>query len=206
MHPQCTLYFEAVAYFREAASLIRADQWDMPALGVWSVRDLVGHTSGALRTVQLNFTDPLSGPGDFESAADYFAAAVSLPGVMAAVAERGREAGLALGAEPLRAIDELTEVVRALLTDLPAVTCVPTRFGRLLLPAYMDTKLFELVGHTLDICAATGIVLEPPAEPLAAALRVTLELAARRQEVAESAVLLRALTGRAPLPAGFSVI
>ena len=199
-------YFEAVAYFRAVTSQIRADQWSEPGLGVWTIRDLVGHTSGALRTVHLNLTDPLPALGVFESAADYFLAATATPGLMAAVAERGREAGAALGTDPLQTIDELTKVVRPQLMDLPLDALVPTRFGTLPLDAYLDTKIFELIVHTLDICAATGITLDPPAEPLAAALRVTLQLAGRRTNTTEAASLLRALTGRTPLPEGYSMI
>lgn len=206
MQTQRERYFEAVAYFRAVTSKIRADKWSDPGLGVWNVRDLVGHTSGALRTVQLNLTDPLPASDIFESAAEYFLAATATPGLMAAVAERGREAGAALGEDPLQTIDELTESVRALLADLPPDTVVPTRFGTLPLDAYFDTKIFELIVHTLDICAAAGITLDPPAEPLAAALRVTLQLAGRRAATPKGAGLLRALTGRAPLPAGYSVI
>ena len=206
VNTQQDLYFEAVAYFREVVSLISPEQWDAPGLGVWTVRELVGHTTGALSNVQLNITQPLPSPADYESAADYFTVAATTPGVMAAVAERGREAGAALGADPLRIIDDLTEVVRALLSELPSDARVATRFGTLPRGAYLDTKIFELMVHTLDISAATGISVEPPAGPLAAALRVTLQLAARRPDIVESAALLRALTGRAPLPAGYSVI
>ncbi len=206
MHPQCALYFEAVAYFRAAVAMIQPNQWQNSGLGVWSLRDLVGHTSGALANVQRDITAPLPAPCDYESAADYFFAATATPGVMAAVAERGRQAGAALGENPLQTIDALTVAVLKVLVEMPDDTWVATRFGRLLLPAYMDTKIFELVVHTLDICAAADIMLEPPAAPMAAALRVTLQLAARRADPSEWAALLRALTGRTPLPAGYSVI
>lgn len=64
----------------------------------------------------------------------------------------------------------------------------------------------ELVVHTLDIAAALGLEVEPPAAPLAVTLNLTLELAARRAAPTKRAALLRALTGRAPLPTGFTVL
>ena len=122
------------------------------------------------------------------------------------VAAQGRESGAALGDDPLQTIAQLTETVTSVLAETPDDARVATPFGTLPLDAYLDTKIFELVVHTLDICAAAGIALDPPAEPLAAALRVTLQIAGRRTNLPESAVLLRALTGRAPLPDGYSVI
>jgi uncharacterized protein (TIGR03083 family) len=205
VHSQCALYFEAVAFFRTAVSLIHADQWENPSLGVWSVRDLVGHTSRALANVQRDIIRPLPSPGDYETAMEYFQNA-TMPGLAEGVAERGRQSGAALGANPLQVIDESSEAVRALLAEMPDDARIATPFGRLPLAAYMDTKIFELVVHTLDISAAADITLEPPAGPLAATLRVTLQLAARRETPGDAAALLRALTGRAPLPAGYSVI
>lgn len=206
VNTQQALYFEAVAYFRETVGLIRADQWEMPGLGVWSVRDLVGHTSRALGNVQRDITEPLPYSGDYERAADYFWAAIQTPNIAERVAEQGRASGAALGAAPVAAIAQLHEAISNLLADTPADTRVVTPFGRLPLGAYLDTKIFELMVHTLDISAATGVTVDPPAGPLASALRVSLQLAALRSDIAESAGLLRALTGRAPLPAGYSVI
>ena len=47
------LAFEQAAdFYLATVDRIRPDQWDQPGLGVWSVRDLVGHTSRAFLTVE----------------------------------------------------------------------------------------------------------------------------------------------------------
>ena len=43
---------QAVPFFVETVAQVRSDQWEELALGVWNVRDLVGHTSRAMLTVE----------------------------------------------------------------------------------------------------------------------------------------------------------
>jgi hypothetical protein len=57
--------------------------------------------------------------------------------------------------------------------------------------------------HTCDLAAALGLPLEVPDTAAAQALRVVAELAVRR---GQAGPLLLAATGRAGLPAGWSVL
>ena len=49
---------EAARAFAELVRSLPADSWDRPGLGKWSVRDLVGHTSRALITVETYLKQP----------------------------------------------------------------------------------------------------------------------------------------------------
>lgn len=51
-------YEDAAALFVDVVGRIAPTQWDQPALGVWTVRDLVGHTSRALLTVESYLARP----------------------------------------------------------------------------------------------------------------------------------------------------
>src|SRR4051794_18749839 len=49
---------QAARFFVDTAALVRPDQWAQPGLGVWTVRDLVGHGSRSLLTVETYLGRP----------------------------------------------------------------------------------------------------------------------------------------------------
>ena len=85
-------------------------------------------------------------------------------------------------------------------TDNPLLT---TPAGGMTLEAYLPTRVFELAVHTLDLAKAVGAPAQPPADALALSLRLASDLALRR---GQAETVLRALTGRQPLPDGFSLV
>ena len=195
-------YAHASDFFIAVAERVRADQWETPGLGVWTVRELVGHTSRALSNVERD----LATPGDrvgLEDAVSYFAKGLAIPGMAESVAQRGREAGVALGADPVSSVRALVDRVRAVLAQTPDDLIVASSFGGMRLPVYLPTKTFELIVHTLDIAAAIGVEPEPPADALAESIEITVGLALRS---GWGPTVLHALAGRRGLPAGFSVI
>src|SRR3954468_11797719 len=90
-------FADAAGTFARLAAAV-GDRWDRPGLGEWDVRALVGHTSRALLTVESYLGRPAT-EVEVASAVDYFRAARSIA-AGPEVAERGREAGRALGADP----------------------------------------------------------------------------------------------------------
>jgi uncharacterized protein (TIGR03083 family) len=193
-------FLGAVDYFITAVARVPADGWDRPGLGEWSVRALVGHTSRALLTVETYLAAGAARvevPGPVE----YFL--VALPTAdHGAIAERGRQAGAALGDDPAEAVHALARVVarvqRAADTDL-----VGTPAGGMTLIAYLPTRVFELAIHTLDLATALGVAGSLPD----AAAVVTLDLvAALARQRGRDTELLLAATGRGALPAGYTVL
>jgi uncharacterized protein (TIGR03083 family) len=195
-------YAQAGEFFLAVAARIRDDQWDSPGLGVWSVRDLVGHTSGAFANVERDLASPATADR-IESAAAFFAAGLAMPGIAEGIAQRGREAGAALGTDPVGAVRALADRVRALVATTPDETIVATRMGSLPLLSYLPTKTFELIVHTLDIAATLGLDVEPPPDALAESIEIAVALAVRS---GNGPALLHALTGRRPLSTDFSVM
>lgn len=85
---------------------------------------------------------------DVASATDYYAVAATMTAAdEAAVLERGRQAGLALGADWAR------------------------------LSVYLQTRIFELVVHGNDIAAATGLSFNPPDDALESAVVLAAQIA-----------------------------
>ncbi|HEX7444241.1 MAG TPA: maleylpyruvate isomerase N-terminal domain-containing protein, partial [Acidimicrobiales bacterium] len=184
----------------EVVGQVTPDQWDRPGLGEWSIRELAAHTSRAFLLVETYLAN--NGPIDVVSAADYFRMAMPDASVNRAIAERGRDEAVDLGDDPAAAIAaRATRAVRAVELAPARAVCV-TFAGTLSLADYLATRVVEVCVHTLDLADALGLAeAEPPAEAAMLSVWVLGALAAEPSP----AVLLRALTGRVPLPQGFSV-
>ena len=202
--PRAT-YAEAVTWW---AGLVRSVDtgdsagWDAPALGVWTVRDLVGHTSRSLLTVESYLRE---GPGPEEalSAADYYEASRAALADAEAVAERGRQAAAALGAEPVAAVAEIIERVLPLVAAAGVDAYIASPVGDMWLADYLPTRTFELVVHGCDLAAACAFTADVTEGPAAAAGALAARLAARGGTAGD---LLLAATGRRALPPGFTVL
>jgi hypothetical protein len=120
----------------------------------------------------------------------------------AATVERGRQAGRDLGDDPGAAIEQL--LTRALDDVAGAGDPLIAVIGGLgiRLSAYLQTRVFELTVHSLDIAAAAGVTADLPPEALEAAAVLATRISVA---LGEGDTVLRALTGRAPLPRPFSV-
>ncbi|WP_297372631.1 maleylpyruvate isomerase N-terminal domain-containing protein [Cryobacterium sp.] len=189
-----------------------SDVWAQVGLGEWTVRDLVGHTSRALLTIEtyldLAADKDAAGtiaPVEVISPAAYFERALAA-GTPELIAQRGRETAATLGARPATAVAALAARVLARVAALDGYEPADTPAGRIRIAEYLPSRTLELTVHTSDLLQSQGVPAAEQTVPEAAAaatLQVLADLAAR-QGVA--APLLRAATGRAPLPAGFTVL
>ena len=201
--PSRTTYALAAQAFAAQVDRIPADAWDGPGLGEWDLRALVGHASRSPVTV-LTYLPRTTDTAAVHTVAEYYRAAATLMAAdPAAVTDRGRQAGEALGDDPAAAVTDLVTRSVAALDAAAGDPIIETIVGGMHLEQYLVTRVFELVVHGLDIAAATGQAYEPPPDALAASLRLAVEVAALR---GDGASLLLALTGRRTLPPGFSVV
>ena len=193
----------AAAGLAELVRRIPDDAWAGPGLGVWDLRSLVGHASRSLITVDTYLHRPAASEA-LTSPEAYVVGGKSMVGAdHAAVAQRGRQAGLALGADPAAALQALVERVRSRVesADDPLIETIA---GGMRLSHYLPTRTFELVVHSLDIARATGLAAPTWPDPV---LAEVTQLAARSAVLLGSGPdVLLALTGRSRLPAGFSVV
>ena len=172
-----------------------------PGLGEWTVRDLVGHTSRSLITIEEYLTDETTGDVDLPTAEAYYAAARDVD--HARVAERGRDAGAALGDDPIGSVADLARRVPALVAAAAHEARLHTPFGSIVLAEYAVTRTFELMVHTCDLLRALGRPADPPVDAARSALRLVAELTAANGRAGEA---LLALTGRTGLPEGFTAL
>jgi len=190
---------EVSDWYLTTVEAVDPSRWHDPGLGEWSVLEVVAHASRAFLTVE-RYLEPV-GRIDLDSGADYFRRAMQAPDANAAIAARGRDEAAELGEDPVGAVRQRARSALAAVEAAPAGAVCVTAAGTLSLGDYLGTRVVELTVHTLDLAAAVEMDAEPPE----AAARVSLIVLSALAAQPSSAMLLRALTGRAALPQGFNV-
>jgi uncharacterized protein (TIGR03083 family) len=193
-------FFDASAWFLATVDLV-GDRWADPGLGEWDVRALVGHASRSYSTIETYLEQPATAVEVVDAVAYYQAIRkfYDTPGV----AERGREAGRALGENPVAAVHEIAERVVALVRAKDGSELLTSLGGGMRLVDYLPTRTFELVVHTADLCRALGIQADVPPVAARQALTVIMDLAMRDGRAGE---LLLVATGRPVPSSGFSIL
>ncbi len=191
---------DAAEWYVRTAALV-GDRWELPGLGEWDVRALVGHTSRSLLTVEAYLARPAVAV-DVASAPEYYRATRAVA-AGPDVAQRGRDAGEALGDDPAEAVAEIAARVVPVVMAARGSELVTTIAGGMRLLDYLPTRTFELVVHTADLAAALSVHADVPVRAGQQALELVATLAA---EEGLAAPLLLAATGRTGLPPGFSVL
>lgn len=201
-------YRSAAIAFADLVGRIPPGRLDGAGLGDWSLRDLLGHTvSSALRQVPAVLATPA--PVVVTAAPEgYFAAVhqVAPELVAAAVAASGQDArdtGKALGEEPVEAVSGFVGQATAALARVGDDDFVATPVGGMRVRDWLPTRTFELVVHGTDVSVAAGVPISLDPEVLAEAAALSARIAVA---TGEGVGVLRALTGRGTLRAGFSVV
>lgn len=178
----------AVNFFLDIVSRVSSDQWAEPGLGVWNVRELVGHTSRAMTTIE-----------------QYVTVGADRVGVGSSddIAERGRQAALALGDDPASTIREVAKRVVSLVNSLPADHRVKTPYGEQQLNDYLRSRITELTIHSLDLADALNVRVDAPSECLRESLYLLSDVAVQRGVAKDVAF---ALTGRPALSKRFNLL
>jgi uncharacterized protein (TIGR03083 family) len=198
-----TIFLAAAGTVAALVDAIPDTGWDGPGLGVWDLRALVGHTSRSLVTVITYLGQPAAAE-EVGTPEAYYAMIARAGGANSdAVAERGRAAGAALGDEPAAAFRSLLADAAVAVDGAADDDLLTTIAGGMRLAVYLPTRTFELTVHGADIAAATGLSVTFPPAVLAEAATLAARTAV---ELGRGPAVLAALTGRAALPPGFSVV
>ena len=201
MHEQADFRVAATAFIELVARVDPATYAD-PALGVWNVRDLIGHTSRAISTVAHYLSVPAPFAENVPDAETYYRRVFAGFTDHGAVAERGITAGRELGDDPVETITSSLDRSLVLLAGQSDNRLVA--IGELAIPLseYLRTRVLELVVHGFDLAAATGQEFVPESGPVARSAALAAGVAAERGQGRE---VLFALTGRGALPEGYSI-
>ncbi|MGC8461482.1 MAG: maleylpyruvate isomerase N-terminal domain-containing protein [Candidatus Dormibacteria bacterium] len=205
-----TPFIHAANGLVELVKQIPSQSWDTQALGVWTLRDLVGHACRAITTVEEYLAQNVEGPIIMDSA-EYFLLALANSSDPerkrkqdAAIAARGIEAGQRLGSEPHSRIAKIAERVCEKVSSTDGTVLLGTPVGPMPLSAYLPTRTFELAVHGCDIAHVLSI---PPPKLLDESIASACELAGRIASHRENAAaILLLMTGRTGVPEGTSVL
>jgi uncharacterized protein (TIGR03083 family) len=195
-------YADASALFVRTVDQITPAQWEQTGLGVWTLRDLVGHTSRALLTVETYLAQPAA-QREVLRPVDYYIRVRGGLADPASVAARGREAGAALGPDPVAMVRDIATRVQTTVAAASDEALLSTPVGGMRLIDYLPSRIFELAVHTLDIAAALALPIALPETTASVALHLLADLALQPEKATS---LLLASTGRQGLPSGFSVL
>ena len=199
-----TTDFETAAHsFLDLVAEVKVSQWSEPALGVWDVRSLVGHTSRAILTVEQYLT---AEPGPEVTTATAEAYYTEIFGAYTdndAIAARGLEAGKNLTADSGLEFEAALGRALKLVVDSGPDRIVAIGAIGIPLSEYLRTRVFELVIHSMDIAKATGLSHTIPADVVSNVADLAARVAVRKGHGED---LLFALTGRRPLASRFSIL
>ena len=189
---------ETLAAFRESAHWWRSlvggvddHQWDLMALGEWTVRELVAHGARAFKTVSEYVEGDVKDPTRIDTAAQYFRIVLAEQTPHVHIANRARREARE---EPdwVAATDQAWAGAELVVANVPDDTDLHLFVGEMALSQYLATRVVELVVHGTDLAEAIGIPSPPPVAGARVAIDVLLDLAAAE----DVASILRLLTGR----------
>lgn len=201
-------YRAAAVSFADLVSRLPADRWDVPGLGDWTLRELVGHTvSSALRQVPTVLAAPGAAVA-LTSPQAYWAFARCAPPEMYAAATAAssadaRQTGEWLGDDAAGRVSELAGQATAALAAVRDDDVITTPAGGMRVRDWLPTRTFELVVHGMDIAGAAAVPFEPAPDAVTESVTLAARIAAA---VGDGPLVLRALTRRAALPGDFSVV
>ena len=159
-------------------------QWDLMALGEWTVRELVAHGGRAFKTVSEYVGGDVKDPTRIDTAAQYFriVLAEQTPHIQEARTET----------DWVSATDQLWAAAELVVSKVPGTTDVHLFVGEMVMSQYLATRVVELVVHGTDLAEAIGIPSPPPLSGARVAIDVLLDLSTAD----DAASVLRLLPGR----------
>ena len=197
-------FSEAATYVLELVDSITEQEWSQPALGEWTVAELVVHASRAASTVVAYAQ--VDAELTVDSAADYYVGVLRRENIHSAVAARAREQAAEIDVPLARFVAAEFATARQVLARTPASQVLGTFGGGIRLIDYLPTRVVELVVHGIDLADALGRQVPVPTVAMEVTLETMVDLAVVRPEVLDPAQIVRALTGRGALPTAANLL
>ncbi|MCU1369890.1 MAG: hypothetical protein JWO77_1084 [Ilumatobacteraceae bacterium] len=186
-----TAFRESGHWWRSLVGGVDDHQWDLVALGEWTVRELVAHGARAFRTVSDYVGGEVKDPAPISSAAQYFRIVLAEQTPHLHIANRARKEARE-DTDWVEATDRYWAAAELVVSKVPADTDVHLFVGEMALSQYLATRVVELVVHGTDLAEAIGIPSPPPPSGARVAIEVLLDLSTAD----DAASVLRLLTGR----------
>lgn len=200
-------FVELAAFESEAQAVdatladVPAEAWERPALGEWSVAELVAHLVRGVTRVDAYLGVEVAADQPDVDRVEYFG--VDLAAAAPAIAQRARDE--AAGVDPATLVSRFADGWRASAARagaLPPDHLLATPHGVMRLDEYLATRVLELVVHHQDLTAALDLPPAAASAPgparLAQHLLESLLGSPRPRNMGRDR-FIRAATGRIPL-------
>lgn len=191
-------FAETLPAFRESAHWWRSlvggiddHQWDLMAVGEWTVRELVAHGARAFKTVSEYVEGDTKDPTRIDTAAEYFRIVLAEQTPHIHIANRARKEARE-ETDWVSATDRAWNAAEFVVSKVPGDTDMHLFVGDMALDQYLATRIVELVVHGTDLAEAIGIPSPPPRAGSRVAIEVLLDLSTAD----DAGSILRLLTGR----------
>lgn len=192
-------FTQAAASFLDTLRNIGPELWDRPgALGDWTTRELTAHTLRAFITIEGYLQAQPTTDRVMADAGEYYATVFADPDLHQGVLTRARQAARQL-IDPLGEAEAMAAHTLAVVASTADDEPVNTFAGQIPFSEYLATRTLELGVHTLDLQRSTGQLPHLHADTSAIIVSVLTG-------IASPVPLILALSGRAPLPAGYNVL
>lgn len=153
-------------HVRDAVLALPPEALDGPTrLGEWTVRELAGHIAAAVGAVARCLAEP-EPPRQELALLDW---PLRTAGAAARIDEDTRAVDVS---DPAALYGRVGEAYEEGVAGAPDDRLVPTRFGAMRLADFLVTRTVELVVHTDDLSAATGVAIPYDRQALAACTRL----------------------------------
>lgn len=189
---------ETLSAFRQSAHWWRSlvggvddHQWDLMALGEWTVRELVAHGARAFKTVSEYVEGEAKDPTRIPTAAEYFRIVLAEQTPHIHIANRARKEARE-ETDWVSATDAAWNAAEFVVSKVPGDVDMHLFVGEMALDQYLATRVVELVVHGTDLAEAIGIPSPPPLSATRVAVDVLLDLSTAD----DGATVVRLLTGR----------
>ena len=151
-----TAFRESAHWWRSLVGGVDDHQWDLTALGEWTVRELVAHGARAFKTVSEYIEGEAKDPTRISTAAEYFRVVLAEQTPHIHIANRARQEARA-ETDWITATDKHWAAAELVVSNVPADTDVHLFVGEMELGQYLATRVVELVVHGTDLAEAIGI-------------------------------------------------
>lgn len=185
--PNVANFKGAAESFVALVARIDAAQWEDPGLGSWTVRSLAGHTTRAILTVEAYLLGDEPGSVMVPTAEVYYST-IHPTLDSGSIESDGVQAGLWLGEDPAATIAAAAARAFSLVESQPPGRILS--IGGLGIPMgeYLRTRVLELLLHTVDLSAATGLEQDLPEQAVAHSIAL-IETAVRYSDHGEGRLL-----------------
>lgn len=169
--PELAAFEDEAHAVEETLATVPDDAWDRPALGDWSVAELVAHMVGTVTRLGTYLDTDAEAAAAVVDRVDYYRD--DTDATAPSIAEAARSHAATLDATELPAqFTRAWEVAAARAGGLGGDHLLATWRGVMRLDEYLATRVLELVVHHMDLRAA--LELPPAATPEAERLAMTL--------------------------------